>query len=116
VGIGFRIHLWYKNHSRIRKGNRPMNEWYQTGVFLIALVTGLWKMGTDIKTDADRTKKEHEESVARVYERFDEFKKQMESTHVSKEVFSLTYAALTKDIGEIKSDVKLLLGQGKNHS
>ena len=88
-----------------------MNEWVSTISLLIAFLGVVWKMSKDIRDEHNATIKAHDADIARVYERFDEYKKNVEATHVSKEVFSLTYSALIKDIGEIKSDVKSLLSR-----
>ena len=55
---------------------------------------------------------ECKKNISRVYERFDEYKTHMESTHVSKEFFTFVHKQLVEDILEIKSDVKTLLRNG----
>jgi len=48
-----------------------------------------------------------------MYRRFDDHKKRMEDTHITKEVFALVHKQLLVDITEIKADVKTLLRNGK---
>jgi hypothetical protein len=67
----------------------------------VGLITAVSVMATDCK-----------KSISRVYERFDEYKAHMESTHVSKEFFALVHKQLVEDIIEIKGDVKTLLRNG----
>jgi len=69
-----------------------------TAVVIITVVAGM----------AGECKK----NISRVYERFDEYKTHMESTHVSKEFFALVHKQLVEDIVEIKQDVKTLLRNG----
>jgi len=69
-------------------------------VFSIFLL--VWKMTGDMKRYCDT-------NINKVYNRFDEYKKHMEYTHVSKEVCGILHNQLVEDIVEIKSDVKKLL-------
>ena len=49
-----------------------------------------------------------------LFKRFDEYKKHMEETHVSKEVCGILHKQICEDIVEIKADVKKLLLMAKN--
>ena len=92
-----------------------MNEWatilLATLAVIISFIGVVWKMSTDIRGEHKATNDAQSKSVARVYERFDDFKKEVGESHVSKEVFNLTYSALLNDLSEIKQDVKALLGK-----
>ena len=55
-----------------------------------------------------------EKKIGTVFKRFDEYKKHIEETHVSKEVCSILHNQICEDIVEIKSDVKELLTRSKN--
>ncbi len=56
----------------------------------------------------------HEKGFNRVYERFDEYKKRLEETHVRKEVCEVMHAQLCQDMNEVKTDVKELLKRARN--
>ena len=51
-----------------------------------------------------------------MYRRFDDHKKRMEDTHVTKELFGVVHKQLIVDLAEIKSDVKQILHNGKGSS
>jgi len=55
-----------------------------------------------------------EKKVGTVFKRFDEYKKHLEDTHVSKEVCGILHNQICEDIVEIKADVKELLTRSKN--
>ena len=52
--------------------------------------------------------------IHRMYTRFDEHKKRMEDTHITKDFFALAHKQLIVDISEIKADIKTLLRNGKD--
>ena len=83
-----------------------MEHWQIYGIGITTAVGVI----TVVSVMADNCKK----SISRIYERFDEYKLHMESTHVSKEFFTLVHKQLVEDIIEIKSDVKTLLRNGSN--
>jgi hypothetical protein len=75
-------------------------EVYVTAIGTIALVTTMvWKTNDKLGT---------------VWKRFDEYKKHLEETHVSKEVCNILHNQIVEDVVEIKSDVKKLLLMAKN--
>ena len=55
-----------------------------------------------------------EKKMGTVFKMFDEYKKHLEETHVSKEVCSILHNQIVEDIVEIKADVKELLTRSKN--
>jgi len=55
-----------------------------------------------------------EKKVGTVFKRFDEYKKHLEDTHVSKEVCGILHNQIVEDVVEIKADVKTLLLMAKN--
>ena len=86
------------------QGVHRMEHWqiYAVGIgTATAVITVVAKMSNDYK-----------KSISRVYDRFDEYKQHLESTHVSKELFSIIHKQLVVDISEIKADVKQLLKNG----
>ena len=90
---------------KLGEGNRIMEniEVYATAVGTIIVVL------TVVITMANECKGQ----IKGMYRRFDDHKKRMEDTHVSKELFSLVHKQLVVDISEIKTDVKTLLRNGK---
>ena len=56
----------------------------------------------------------HEKGFNRVYERFDEYKKNLEGSHVRKEVCEVMHKQLVNDVNEVKKDVKELLKRSAN--
>jgi ABC-type tungstate transport system substrate-binding protein len=52
--------------------------------------------------------------ITMMYTRFDEHKKRMEDTHITKDFFALAHRQLIVDISEIKADIKTLLRNGKD--
>ena len=52
--------------------------------------------------------------INRVYERVDEVKKNFEEKHVNKEVCGILHKQIVDDLAEIKTDVKILLQNGKH--
>ena len=90
---------------KLGEGNRIMEniEVYATAVGTIIVVL------TVVITMANECKGQ----IKCMYRRFDDHKKRMEDTHVSKELFSLVHKQLVVDISEIKTDVKTLLRNGK---
>ena len=76
------------------------------GLGLLATFWGItWKMSQD--TD---------KKVTRMFQRFDEYKEHLESTHTRKEVCDVKHEQLRSDVMEIKKDVKELikLANGKS--
>ena len=76
------------------------------GLGLLATFWGIaWKMSQD--TD---------KKVARMFQRFDEYKEHLEVTHVRREVCDIMHEQLRTDVTEIKKDVKdlLKLANGKS--
>ena len=70
-----------------------------TGLGLLATFWGItWKMSQD--TD---------KKVGRMFKRFDEYKKNLEGTHVRREVCDLHVEQMSDNIAEIKDDIKHLL-------
>jgi len=78
-------------------------EVYVTAIGTIIVVLGV------VLTMANECKGQ----IRGMYKRFDEHKKRMEDTHITKELFSFIHKQLVIDIAEIKSDVKTLLRNGK---
>lgn len=88
----------------LRRGLKGVNveniEIYATAVGTIAIVLGIaWRMN---------------EKVGTIFKRFDQYKRHLEETHVSKEVCGILHNQIVEDIVEIKSDVKKLLLMAKN--
>ena len=75
--------------------------WIRLGAGLGLLAT-FW--GITWKMEQDMGKK-----LGKVYNRFDEFKKNIEATHVRKEVCEVVHRQLGADMSEVKADVKELL-------
>ena len=74
-------------------------EIYATAIGTIGVVIGTtWAMTTDAK-----------KQIGVVFRRFDAFKKNIEGTHVSKEICNILHTQIKDDIVEIKQDVKKLL-------
>ena len=87
-----------------------MGTWniYFAAVGNVVAVWGIvWKMtSTAEKTGSDARQV--------IYKRFDEYKKHLEETHVSKEVCGILHNQIVEDVCEIKADVKKLLLMAKN--
>ena len=70
-----------------------------TGLGVLATFWGItWKLGQDM-----------DGKVVTIYKRFDVFKKNVEATHVRKEVCAIMHEQLSADMQEVKKDVKELL-------
>lgn len=79
-----------------------------TAVGLVATVSGMaWKMTTEVRDHCDIAQK-------RMFERFDEFKGHMETTHTRREVCEVLHEQLRADITEMKSDIKEVLKISRN--
>lgn len=75
----------------------------QSGIFLIAV----WALVHNFKTH-------NEKKISRIYERIDEVKTAGDEKHVTKEICAILQERLSKDIDEIKTDVKILLRMTNN--
>jgi len=71
-------------------------DWFATGG-LVALFGLLWKSNYD-----------REQSIGRVYKRFDEYKKHIEETHVSKDVCTVIHEDSKRQFCEIKNSLDKL--------
>ena len=80
-----------------------MEVWYAALGTIVAVFGITWKL-------CDKSDKK----VGTVFKRFDEYKKHLEETHVSKEVCGILHNQICEDIVEIKADVKELLTRSKN--
>jgi len=81
-------------------------ELYATGVGTAVIVIGTVSvMAKDCRN-----------KISGMYKRFDEHKRDLRDTHVSKEVHDLKYVQLKGDIDEIKGDVKQLLRKANGKS
>jgi hypothetical protein len=65
----------------------------------------MWKVAADSNRKADT-----------IFRRFDEYKEVMKREFVGKEGCSIRHDTLTRDIQEIKTDVKILLRSNKIES
>lgn len=80
-----------------------MEVWYAALGTVVAVFGITWKMCSN-----------SDKKVNTVFKRFDEYKKHLEETHVSKEVCGILHNQIVEDIVEIKADVKELLTRAKN--
>ena len=75
-------------------------EVYATAIGTIVIVLGVaWRTN---------------EKVGTIFKRFDQYKRHLEETHVSKEVCGILHNQICEDIVEIKADVKELVKIAKN--
>ena len=87
-----------------------MEYWQIYGAALATVISVwgiVWKMTADLK-------KEGSAKRDMIWRRYDEYKKHLEETHVSKEVCGILHKQICEDIVEIKADVKKLLIMVKN--
>ena len=70
-----------------------------------------------IKSNNDINKKavEIDEKLTGTYKRLDKVKDDFEEKHVRRDVCNVVHEQLSRDISEIKSDVKKLLRNGETH-
>ena len=75
----------------------------------------VYKMTSDMRKYCEVGMKaldeKREEGLKSVYKRFDQYKKSIEESHVSKEVCGILHNQIVEDVVEIKADVKELLGR-----
>ena len=72
------------------------------GLFAIGVLGLIWKIGTD-------STKKIEGITKSIFKRFDEHKEKNREDFVSKDVCKIVSKQMQIDIGEIKTDVKILL-------
>jgi hypothetical protein len=90
-----------------------ISEWVVSGGMFTILVFTL-KNARDMNTTLTNMKKERDEKIVRIYERFDEYKNHFEEKHVSKDICQILNKQIKDDVSEIKADVKELLKLRKN--
>jgi chromosome condensin MukBEF ATPase and DNA-binding subunit MukB len=79
--------------------------WVEIGTALgmVTIITGVaWKLTYEVRDHCDG-------AIKRMYERFDEYKEHLESTHTRREVCEVLHKQLTLDVAEMKADIKSLL-------
>ena len=74
-------------------------------VFGITALGFMWKISVGVKSASEESEKKR----GRIYNRIDEVKNGFKKEFVSKEVYKVTNEVLSRDISEIKKDVKTLL-------
>lgn len=62
-----------------------------------------------------KIKEETEQRHARFYSRLDEVKQMVESKYASKDVCKILHDQVSRDLSDIKADLKLLLRMNKNN-
>lgn len=60
--------------------------------------------------------REQDKKICRTYERLDETKAYQDATFTRKDVCMLLHKQISDDLSEIKTDVKLLLSNGKRNN
>jgi len=73
------------------------------GSFALGVLGFMWKVAGDSNKKAET-----------IFRRFDEYKKEVKTEFVSKEGCGIRHDQITRDLQEIKTDVKILLRNG-NH-
>ena len=88
------------------------------GSFVLATVGFMYRMSQDVKeikkqvtNDIQHISEIEDAKRARVYERLDSVKKQQDEKFVIKEVCSMQHTQLSRDVIDVKADLKLLLKQ-----
>ncbi len=71
------------------------------GSFAVGILGFMWKVAADSNKKTDT-----------IFRRFDEYKEAMKKDYVGKEGCGIRHDQLTRDIQEIKTDVKILLRNG----
>jgi len=71
------------------------------GSFAVGILGFMWKMSID-----------NNDKINTIFRRFDEYKETMKKEFVSKEGCGIRHDNLTRDVQEIKTDVKILLRNG----
>ena len=75
------------------------------GSFALGMLGFMYK----VSTDSNR-------KVETIFRRFDEYKKDMKADFVSKEGCGIRHDQISRDIAEIKTDVKILVRNGNHES
>lgn len=73
------------------------------GSFAVGILGFMWKLSYD-----------NNEKVNTIFRRFDDYKEAMKKDFVGKEGCSIRHEQLVRDVQEIKTDVKILLRNGKD--
>ena len=76
---------------------------------MLGILATFWGITWKMSQDTDK-------KVTRMFQRFDEYKNHLEGTHTRREVCDVKHEQLTRDVSEIKKDVKdlLKLANGKS--
>jgi hypothetical protein len=98
-----------------------MVSWLQFGLAVIIFLGGClgvaWRFGyvvaslisnikAEFNAELELLESEQDKKIARVYDRFDDFKKSMECTHVRRELCAEIRGNFSNEFKEIKSDLK----------